>query len=84
VRDSWLPWKKGGHLATPTNVTRITRALLPRAEDGTPQITYYQAGVGSQNNWYSYFLGGYLGEGISENIRESYAFICDVRSVLTA
>lgn len=76
-RDSWLPWKTGGRLEIPTNVTRFCRALLPQHEDGTPQVIYYQAGLGSQNNAYSFFIGGYLGEGISENIREAYAFICN-------
>ncbi|KAK6386667.1 hypothetical protein LTR65_008866 [Meristemomyces frigidus] len=75
-RDSWLPWKTGGSLATPSNVSRLCRALLPRSDDGIPQIVYYQAGLGSQNNIYSHFIGGYLGSGISENIREAYAFIC--------
>jgi len=75
-RDSWLPWKTGGRLAIPSNVTRFCRAILPQHEDGTSQIAYYQAGLGSQNNWYSFFIGGYLGDGISENIREAYAFIC--------
>ena len=46
--------------------------------DGVPQIVFYQAGLGSLNNWYSYFVGGYLGSGISENIREAYAFVCSV------
>jgi uncharacterized protein (DUF2235 family) len=59
-------------------VTRICRALEPRSKDGIEQIVYYQAGVGSANNWYSFFLGGYLGEGISENIREAYGFLCNV------
>ena len=76
-RDSWLPWKTGGRLAIPTNVTRFCRALLPRSADGAPQIIYYQAGLGSASNAYSYFVGGYLGEGISENIREAYAYICN-------
>jgi len=62
-RDSWLPWKTGGRLAIPSNVTRFCRAILPQHEDGTSQITYYQAGLGSQNNWYSFFIGGYLGDG---------------------
>ncbi|KAK5132837.1 hypothetical protein LTR08_008552 [Meristemomyces frigidus] len=75
-RDSWLPWKTSGRLATSSNVSRICRALFPRSADGIPQIVYYQAGLGSQNNAYSYFIGGYLGSGISENIREAYAFIC--------
>ncbi|KAK5159231.1 hypothetical protein LTS14_002373 [Recurvomyces mirabilis] len=77
VRDSWLPWKTGGKLANPSNVTRTSRALLPRSSDGIPQVVYYQAGVGSQNNAYSYFVGGYLGSGISENIREAYAYLCN-------
>ncbi|KAI7219161.1 hypothetical protein KC333_g3131 [Hortaea werneckii] len=75
-RDSWLPWKTSGRLTTPSNVTRICRALQPRDEDGTSQVVYYQAGVGSEDNWYSFFIGGFLGEGISENIREAYSFLC--------
>ena len=78
VRDSWLPWKTSGHLATPTNVTRICRALEPRSKDGIQQIVYYQAGLGSLSNAYSFFVGGYLGQGISENIREAYVFLCNV------
>ena len=77
-RDSWLPWKTGGYLAVPTNVTRICRALLPTGGDGVEQVCYYQAGLGSANNWYSFFIGGYLGEGISENVREAYGFLCSV------
>lgn len=60
-------------------MTRICRALQPRDEDGTAQVVYYQAGVGSEDNWYSFFIGGFLGEGISENIREAYSFLCTVR-----
>ncbi|KAK3115279.1 hypothetical protein LTR53_005550 [Teratosphaeriaceae sp. CCFEE 6253] len=77
VRASWLPGHTGGKLAVPSNVTRITRALLPRSAEGVPQIVYYQAGLGSENNPYSYVVGGFLGSGISENIREAYAFICN-------
>jgi hypothetical protein len=36
----------GGVKEVPTNITRITRALLNTAADGTPQIVYYQSGVG--------------------------------------
>lgn len=31
------------------------------------------------NDWYSFLFGGFLGDGISENIREAYAFIAKVR-----
>ena len=34
-----------------------------------------QAGIGSANNWYSHFIEGFTGAGISENIREAYAFL---------
>lgn len=77
-RDSWLPWKTEGHLATPSNVTRLCRALLPRSTEGVQQVVYYQGGLGSNGNWYSHFTGGLLGAGISENIREAYVFLCNV------
>jgi uncharacterized protein (DUF2235 family) len=31
----------------PSNITRIARALKGTADDGTPQIVYYQSGVGT-------------------------------------
>lgn len=73
-------WEKdhfweAGHPQIPTNVTRISRAILPESETG-PQIVYYQNGVGSQS--YSYtdqFLGGGLAIGLSENVREAYGFL---------
>lgn len=58
----------------PTNVTRICRAIKSQADDGTPQIVYYQAGVGTGGMW-SKFVGGSTGEGLSENVREGYGFL---------
>ena len=66
-------------LAVSSNVTRICRALLPKSDDGMQQIVYYQGGLGSQDSFWSYLFGGYLGAGISENVREAYAFLCNVR-----
>ncbi|KAI0526383.1 hypothetical protein F5B22DRAFT_632877 [Xylaria bambusicola] len=40
------------------------------------QIIYYQSGVGSKLGLVARLLGGAFGTGISENIREAYAFIC--------
>ena len=57
---------------------------MPESGDGTAQIVYYQAGLGSRNDWYSFYMGGYLGDGISENIREGYAFICNVSTLALA
>ena len=79
IRSSWLPWNHEGTLAVSSNVTRICRALLPKSDDGMQQIVYYQGGLGSQDSFWSYLFGGYLGAGISENVREAYAFLCNVR-----
>jgi uncharacterized protein (DUF2235 family) len=44
-------------------------------KDGTPQITYYQAGVGSSYDLFDVYFGGATGSGLDEHIREAYAFI---------
>lgn len=75
VRQSYLPWDTSGTLQTPSNVTRICRALLPDNRDGTQQIIYYQAGIGTESTLWNRFVGGGTGAGISENIREAYAFL---------
>jgi uncharacterized protein (DUF2235 family) len=31
----------------PTNVTKVARAVLPQATDGTTQVVYYHEGVGT-------------------------------------
>ena len=74
-RDNYLPWNHNGHLQVPSNVTRICRAIRPQSDDGHPQIIYYQAGVGTNENWWDHLVGGGTGQGISENIREAYAFL---------
>src|SRR3984893_4988005 len=50
-----------------TNVTKIARAILPRASDGTHQIVIYHDGVGTQKG-VDHLLGGATGEGIEGNI----------------
>jgi uncharacterized protein (DUF2235 family) len=74
VKDSWWPWSSG-HLQVPSNVTRITRSIKPYHSDGRNQIVYYQAGVGTGMLALDRILGGATGEGLSENIREAYAFL---------
>ncbi|KAL8958806.1 MAG: hypothetical protein Q9193_004204 [Seirophora villosa] len=74
-RDTYLPWDHNGHLQVPSNVTRICRALRPVSDDGHAQIIYYQAGVGTEENWFDQVYGGGTGAGLSENIREAYAFL---------
>ncbi|KAL8705142.1 MAG: hypothetical protein Q9201_001745 [Fulgogasparrea decipioides] len=74
-RDSYLPWDHNGHLQVPSNVTRICRALRPMSCNGRAQIIYYQAGVGTEESWWDQIYGGGTGAGLSENIREAYAFL---------
>ncbi|MCJ1285256.1 polynucleotide adenylyltransferase [Xylographa opegraphella] len=77
VRDNYWPWSTSGHLADPTNVTRFCRALMSHSpHKDIQQIVYYQAGLGSANNWYDQIIGGATGNGISELVREAYGFLC--------
>jgi uncharacterized protein (DUF2235 family) len=57
-----------------TNVTKIARAILPRASDGTHQVVIYHDGVGTQKG-VDHLLGGATGEGIEGNIRDLYRSI---------
>ncbi|KAI9783689.1 MAG: hypothetical protein M1839_003537 [Geoglossum umbratile] len=70
-----------GKLQTPSNVTRIARAIKPYHDDpGTGisknQVVYYQAGVGTSGVW-DKLVGGATGEGLSEHIREAYGFLAN-------
>ena len=63
----------------PTNITKVARAVLPRAADGTPQVVYYHDGVGTRG-WMDRLTGGAFGRGVEGNIRELYRFLiynCD-------
>jgi|SRR5271165_1060149 len=58
----------------PTNVTKVARAVLPRAANGTDQIVYYHDGVGTSGGL-DRFTGGAFGHGIEDNVRELYRFL---------
>lgn len=64
-----------GHPAIPTNVTHLSRAIPPEDAKGRPQVVYYQAGVGTGWSTIEQLWGGSTGTGLSENIREAYAFL---------
>ena len=71
-----------GDVQVPSNVTRISRCIEQEGVDektarSIPQIVYYQAGVGTEDNFYSKYIGGATGKGLSEHIREAYSFICN-------
>ena len=46
-------------------MTRICRALNPEASDGTPQVIYYEAGIGTESTVWNHFVGGATGMGIA-------------------
>ncbi|KIX07996.1 uncharacterized protein Z518_02650 [Rhinocladiella mackenziei CBS 650.93] len=73
-----------GDYQTPSNVTRIARAIPPLGTDQSvtphrpiPQIVFYQNGIGTgSNSLYDKYVGGATGEGLAGHIREAYSFIC--------
>lgn len=76
IRNYWPPGSASEKLAIPSNITRLCRALLPESTDGIEQIVFYQSGVGSTGGLFGH-LGGLLGHGLGENIRQAYTFICN-------
>jgi uncharacterized protein (DUF2235 family) len=72
-------WKNSdsGRLDVPSNVTRICHAINAITHDGTHQIVYYQSGVGTGLGKLAQIFGGAMGMGLTENIRESYAFLAN-------
>ena len=57
----------------PTNVVLVAEMVKPIASDGTPQIVYYDEGVGTAKD--ERFRGGAFGRGMMINIREAYRFL---------
>ena len=58
----------------PSNVVKISRAVLPTASDGTSQITYYDSGVGT-GTISDKVIGGATGKGLSDNVVQAYRFL---------
>src|SRR5450759_4111445 len=55
----------------PTNVTKVARAVLPTARNGTTQVVIYREGIGTSGGM-DKFTGGAFGDGIERNIRDLY------------
>lgn len=62
--NGWVKggWFSNGHLQTPSNVTRITRAIKPEDSLASPQIVYYQAGIGTGLSVWDHIVGGGTGQ----------------------
>lgn len=56
-----------------TNVWRLHGLCAPRGTDGVPQVSYYDAGVGTR--WFDRFRGGMFGLGLEDNIRDAYRWL---------
>ena len=61
----------------PTNVVKMARAIVPTAKDNTPQVVFYDTGVGTGMGFYEKFIGGGFGVGLSNNILDCYRFLVD-------
>lgn len=59
----------------PTNVVKIAQAIKPIASDGTPQVLYYEEGVGTEDKA-DLIFGGAFGKGLDQNIQDAYRFLC--------
>ncbi|MGF1600601.1 MAG: DUF2235 domain-containing protein [Thermosynechococcaceae cyanobacterium] len=58
----------------PTNVVKLSQAIKPITDDGTPQSIFYGRGVGTGK--LDRLRGGAFGEGIDRNIQDAYLFLC--------
>jgi uncharacterized protein (DUF2235 family) len=58
----------------PTNVTKVARAIRPRARDGVDQVVFYHDGLGTRGPL-DRATGGAFGTGIEDNIRNLYRSI---------
>jgi hypothetical protein len=54
-----------------TNVVRMAQAVKSVAEDGTTQVVYYNAGVGSGGP-IDRFVGGVFGAGLRNNVKRGW------------
>ncbi len=50
-------------------------SVLPTATDGTTQVVFYDAGVGTEGNWLDRLRGMATGKGLEKNIRDCYFFL---------
>jgi Uncharacterized alpha/beta hydrolase domain (DUF2235) len=57
-----------------TNVVRVAQAIKSVADDGTTQVVYYNAGVGSGGP-IDRFVGGVFGAGLRNNVKRGLAFL---------
>jgi hypothetical protein len=70
---TWNTPDKGDN---PTNVVKMMRAVRASAADGTPQVAFYDRGVGTDGR-VDRFVGGAFGRGLAENVKDGYRFLAN-------
>jgi uncharacterized protein (DUF2235 family) len=58
-----------------TNIAIIAGLVDPRPADGSAQVVYYDAGVGTSGGRLTRLAGGLFGCGLSSNVLEAYRFL---------
>jgi hypothetical protein len=58
-----------------TNVEKIYKCITPTGHDNTPQVKFYDEGVGTGPGFWNKLVGGVTGAGIDKNIKDTYKFI---------
>ena len=71
------PDKSEKGLLCQTNVVKLANALTPVSKDGTPQLLYYDTGIGSAGDIFRRMYDGATGVGISSKIQQAYHFIIE-------
>jgi Uncharacterized alpha/beta hydrolase domain (DUF2235) len=69
-------WNTPDNGDSPTNVVKMMRSIRASAADGTPQVAFYDRGVGTGNP-FDRFVGGAFGRGLVENVQDGYRFLAD-------
>lgn len=70
-------WNTPDSARGPTNVVKLMRAVETAGQDGRPQVTFYDAGVGTSGGRISRAVAGAFGDGLDENVRDGYRFLAN-------
>jgi uncharacterized protein (DUF2235 family) len=57
-------------------MSKIAQAIFPTTPDGTPQVVFYDQGVGT-SLFLDQWLGGAFGIGLAKNVEDAYRFHVD-------
>jgi len=69
-------WNRPDDKLHATNVVKIMRAIRHADDDGIQQVAFYDKGVGTGGP-VDRIIGGALGSGLDENIRDGYRFLAN-------